>query len=222
MRQPTFSAATRPRKFGFQGARRFGFQTKTTPFASRAFSPDCEPQRAFRGQPPQAALRPRSRLRATLGQDAPHGRGVTGRMLFWVPDQNNALRFSGFQPEARLRATLGQDAPHGRGVSDPSPCAPPRQAGKPGPIGHRVVGFCGTAWGERTGPVWTKNRLRRALTCVSLPPSQRRAPFREIHKGGTPLCALLVPFRASEKGPAARGRTPRIPVPPAAHILSIK
>ncbi|EOS55152.1 hypothetical protein C814_03307, partial [Anaerotruncus sp. G3(2012)] len=28
-------------------------------------------------------------------------------MLFWNPDQNNALRFSGFQPEARLRATLG-------------------------------------------------------------------------------------------------------------------
>ena len=139
-------------------------------------------------------------------------------MLFWVPDQNNALRFSGFQPEARLRATLGQDAPHGLGVSDPSPCAPPRQAlcvdlfehsvegsrqrkfgfptklpgrkrptsgdfsdlrsearlrprrplslpyglggsapspyapprqaGRPGPIGHSVVGFCGTAWGE--------------------------------------------------------------------------
>ncbi len=61
-------------------------------------------------------------------------------MLFWVPDQNNALRFSGFQPEARLRATLGQDAPHGLGVSDPSPCAPPRQAGRPGPIGHSVVG----------------------------------------------------------------------------------
>ena len=72
-------------------------------------------------------------------------RSGTGRMLFWVPDQNNALRFSGFQPEARLRATLGQDAPHGLGVSDPSPCAPPRQAGKPGPIGHRVVGFCGAA-----------------------------------------------------------------------------
>ena len=206
-------------------------------------------------------------------------------MLFWNPDQNNAHRFSGFQPEARLRATLGQDAPHGRGVSDPSPCAPPRQAGKPGPIGHRVVGFCGTARVEWAWSVWTKNRSGRAVTCVSLPPSQRRAPFRGIHKGvppyvcflpcflhkqktsrppgrdrassaacGTllkkgkvlhrctsptivwgrkrvqispeherlsggagffkgrrPLNALLVPFRASEKGPAARGRTPRIP-----------
>ena len=67
-----------------------------------------------------------------------------GRMLFWVPDQNNALRFSGFQPEARLRATLGQDAPHGRGVSDPSPCAPPRQALCASPVGHCVVGFCGS------------------------------------------------------------------------------
>ena len=130
-----------------KGARCFGFQTKTTPFASRACGPDCEPQRAFRGQPPQAALRPRSRS-ARCPLSLPHGRGVTGRMLFWVPDQNNALRFSGFQPEARLRATLGQDAPHGLGVSDPSPCAPPRQAGRPGPIGHSVVGFCGAAWGE--------------------------------------------------------------------------
>ena len=69
-------------------------------------------------------------------------------MLFWVPDQNNALRFSGFQPEARLRATLGQDAPHGLGVSDPSPCAPPRQALCASPVGHCVVGFCGAAWGE--------------------------------------------------------------------------
>ena len=144
---------------------------------------------------------------------------VPGRMLFWVPDQNNALRFSGFQPEARLRATLGQDAPHGRGVSDPSPCAPPRRAGWLGPIGHCVMGFCGTARVERAGPVWAKNRSGRAVTCVSFPPSQRRAPFRGFHKGASPLCALLVPFRASEKGPAARGRIPRIPVPLAAHLL---
>ncbi len=261
MRQPTFSAATRPRKFGFQGAGRFGFQTKTTPFASRAFSPDCEPQRAFRGQPPQAALRPRSRsarrpcgllygrgvkgsIRLAPDQTdrrsrlprvfsglrpearhtprrpcgLPHGLGATGRMLFWVPDQNNALRFSGFQPEARLRATLGQDAPHGRGVSDPSPCAPPRQAGRPGPIGHRVVGFCGTAWGERTGPVWTKNRLRRALTCVSLPPSQRRAPFRGFHKGDTPLCVLFTLLFAQAKNKPSARTGPGIPVPLAAHL----
>ena len=201
-------------------------------------------------------------------------------MLFWVPDQNNALRFSGFQPEARLRATLGQDAPYGRGGSAPSPYAPPRQAGRPSPVGHcvegfcgsirlapaqtdrrsrlprvfsglrpearhtprrpcglphgrgvsdpspcapprqalctdpfehSVEGFCGAARVEWAGPVWAKNRSRRAVTCVSLPPSQRRAPFRGFHKGDTPLCALLVPFRASEKGPAARGRTPRIP-----------
>ena len=95
-----------------------------------------------------SGFQPEARLRATLGQDAPHGLGVTGRMLFWVPDQNNALRFSGFQPEARLRATLGQDAPHGLGVSDPSPCAPPRQALCASPVGHCVVGFCGAAWGE--------------------------------------------------------------------------
>jgi len=105
-------------------------------------------------------------------------------MLFWVPDQNNALRFSGFQPEARLRATLGQDAPHGRGVSDPSPCAPPRQALCAGLFEHSVEGFCGAARVERAGPAWAKNRSGRALTCVSFPPNQRRAPFRGIHKGG--------------------------------------
>ncbi|EOS55146.1 hypothetical protein C814_03308, partial [Anaerotruncus sp. G3(2012)] len=38
--------------------------------------------------------------------------------------------------------------------------------------------------GRVRGPVWAKNRSGRALTCVSFPPSQRRAPFRGIHKGG--------------------------------------
>ena len=99
-------------------------------------------------------------------------------MLFWVPDQNNALRFSGFQPEARLRATLGQDAPYGRGGSAPSPYAPPRQALCTDPFEHSVERFCGAARVEWTGPVWAKNRSRRVVTCVSLPPSQRRAPFR--------------------------------------------
>ena len=89
---------------------------------------------------------------------------IPGCGAFWVPDQNNALRFSGFQPEARLRATLGQDAPHGLGVSDPSPCAPPRQALCASLFGHCVVGFCGTARGEWAGPVWTKNRSGRTLT----------------------------------------------------------
>ena len=38
--------------------------------------------------------------------------------------------------------------------------------------------------GRVRGPVWAKNRSGRALTCASFPPSQRRAPFRGIHKGG--------------------------------------
>ena len=99
--------------------------------------------------------------------------------------------------------------PHGLGVSDPPPCAPPRQAGKLGPFEHCVVGFCGAARVEWAGPAWTKNSSGRAVTCVSFPPSQRRAPCRGYIRG-SPLCALLVPFRASEKEPAARGRTPRI------------
>ena len=67
---------------------------------------------------------------------------------------------------------------------NPSAGRIPRQAGRPGPIGHCVVGFCGTARVEWAGPVWAKNRSGRALTCASFPPSQRRAPFRGIHKGG--------------------------------------
>ena len=162
----------------------------------------------------------------------------------------------------------------------PSPASRVRQSDR---------ALCRGVWwrglGRVRGPVWAKNRSGRAVTCVSLPPSQRRAPFRGIHKGvppyvcflpcflhkqktsrppgrdrassaacGTllkkgkvqhrctspaivwghprvqispeherlsggagffkgrrPLNALLVPFRASEKGPAARGRIPRIP-----------
>ncbi len=88
----------------------------------------------------------------------------------------------------------------------PSPASLVRQSGR-----ALCSGVLRRGLGRVRGPVWTKNRSGRALTCVSLPPSQRRAPFRGIHKGDTPLCALLVPFRASEKGPAARGRIPRIP-----------
>ena len=64
--------------------------------------------------------------------------------------------------------------------------------------------------GRVGGAYLNKNRLGRALTCASFPPCWRRAAFWGIRKGDTPLRALLVPFRASEKVPAARGRTPRI------------
>ena len=65
--------------------------------------------------------------------------------------------FSDLRSEARLRPRRPLSLPHGLGVSDPSPCAPPRQAGKPGPIGHRVVGFCGSI---RLAPDQTDRRLR--------------------------------------------------------------
>ena len=50
------------------------------------------------------------------------------------------------------------------------------------------------------------------------PEHERLSGGAGFFKGRRPLNALLVPFRASEKGPAARGRTPRIPVPLAAHF----
>jgi len=177
--------------------------------SSRICGPDCEPQRAFRGQPPQAALRPRSRHPPRRPLGLPCGRGVKGSIRL-APDQTDRrLRlprvFSGLWPEARHPPRRPCGLPHGLGVSDPSPCAPPRQAGRPGPIGHSVVGFCGTARGEWAGPVWTKNRSRRAVTCVSLPPSQRRAPFRGFHKGDTPLCVLFTLLFAQAKNkPSAR------------------
>ena len=59
--------------------------------------------------------------------------------------------------------------------------------------------------GRVRGPVWTKNRLGRALTCVSFPPSQRRASFRGFHKGDTPLCVLFTLLFAQAKNkPSAR------------------
>ena len=101
--------------------------------------------------------------------------------------------------------------PCGRGGSDPSPCAPPREADRPGPIGHCVVGFCGTARVEWAGPVWAKNRSRRAVTCVSLPPSQRRASFRGFHKGDTPLCVLFTLLFAQAKNKPSARTGPGIP-----------
>ena len=50
------------------------------------------------------------------------------------------------------------------------------------------------------------------------PEHERLSGGAGFFKGRRPLNALLVPFRASEKGPAARGRIPRIPVPLAAHL----
>ena len=41
---------------------------------------------------------------------------------------------------------------------NPSAGRIPRQAGWLGPIGHCVMGFCGTARVEWAGPVWAKNR----------------------------------------------------------------
>ena len=107
--------------------------------------------------------------------------------------------------EARHTPRRPCGLPHGLGVGDPSPCAPPRQAGRLGPIGHCVMGFCGTARVEWAGPVWAKNRSRRAVTCVSFPPSQRRASFRGFHKGDTPLCVLFTLLFAQAKNkPSAR------------------
>ena len=113
--------------------------------------------------------------------------------------------FSDLRSEARLRPRRPLSLPYGLGGSAPSPCAPPRQAGWLGPVGHCVMGFCGTARVERAWSIWAKNRSGRAVTCVSFPPSQRRAPFRGFHKGDTPLCVLFILLFAQAKNkPSAR------------------
>ncbi len=142
--------------------------------SSRICGPDCEPQRAFRGQPPQAALRPRSRHPPRRPLGLPCGRGVKGSIRL-APDQTDRrLRlprvFSGLWPEARHPPRRPCGLPHGLGVSDPSPCAPPRQAGRPGPIGHCVVGFCGSI---RLAPDQTDRR--RAPSSGLLGPAARSA-----------------------------------------------
>ena len=128
--------------------------------SSRAFSPDCEPQRAFRGQPPQAALRPRSRIRRDDPAGCLTGEGSKAASVWPQPKRIGAGRlprvFSA-GAEARHPPRRPCGLPHGRGVSDPSPCAPPRQAGRLGPIGHSVEGFCGSI---RLAPDQTDRRLR--------------------------------------------------------------
>ena len=60
--------------------------------------------------------------------------------------------------------------------------------------------------GRVRGPVWAKNRPGRALTCVSFPPSQRRAPFRGIHKGVPPYVCFLSCFLHKQKTSRPPGR----------------
>ena len=141
-------------------------------------------------------------------------------MLFWVPDQNNALRFSGFQPEARLRATLGQDAPYGRGGSAPSPYAPPRQAGKSYPIGHRREGVLIPARVEWAGPVWPKKQVGAGsdMSVVSTLLEVGRIPGEFIRGVEPPLmCAFYLAFCTSKKQ-AVRPDGTGHSVPRAAHL----
>ena len=142
-------------------------------------------------------------------RDPPRGGGLHGSIRL-APDQTDRRSrlprvFSGLRPEARHTPRRPCGLPHGLGVGDPSPCAPPRQAGWLGPVGHCVMGFCGTARVEWAWSIWAKNRSGRAVTCVSFPPSQRRAPFRGFHKGASPLCVLFTLLFAQAKNkPSAR------------------
>ena len=144
-----------------KGARRFGFQTKTTPFASRACG-----QRKF-GFPTKLP----GRKRPSSGD------------------------FSDLRSEARS-ARCPLSLPHGRGVSDPSPCAPPRQAGWLGPVGHSVVGFCGSI---RLAPDQTDRRLRLPQRCAAFWVPDQNAPTR----------GFLAQARSAANAATAARRTPQ-------------
>ena len=98
-------------------------------------------------------------------------------------------------------------------------CTSKKQAVRPDGTGHPGAA-CGTLLKKGkvlhhcTSPtiVWGHPRVQIS------PEHERLSGGAGFFKGRRPLNALLVPFRASEKGPAARGRIPRIPVPLAAHL----
>ncbi len=206
--------------------RKFGFPTKL-PGRKRPTSGDFSDLRS------EARLRPRRPLSLPYGLGGsapspyapPRQAGKLGPFEHSVVGFCGSIRLAPDQTDRRSRLprvfSAGAEArhtprrpcglPHGLGGSAPSPYAPPRQAGRPSPVGHSVVGFCGTARGERAGPVWTKNRSGRALTCVSFPPSQRRAPFRGIHKGVSPLCVLFTLLFAQAKNKPSARTGPGIP-----------
>ena len=66
----------------------------------------------------------------------------------------------------------------------PLPVCPTPASWEARPDRAQSSGVLRRGLGRVRGPVWAKNRSGRAVTCVSFPPSQRRAPFRGIHKGG--------------------------------------
>jgi len=87
----------------------------------------------------------------------------------------------------------------------PLPVCPTPASWEARPDRAQSSGVLRRGLGRVRGPVWAKNRLGRALTCVSFPPSQRRAPFRGFHKGDTPLCVLFILLFAQAKNkPSAR------------------
>ena len=83
------------------------------------------------------------------------------------------------------RSALTRDARAGcasrGGVSDPSPCAPPRQAGWLGPIGHCVVGFCGSI---RLVPAQTDRRRAPSSKVRGVLGSRPKRPHSRLSRAG--------------------------------------
>ena len=84
---------------------------------------------------------------------------------FWVPDHRIPCRL----PAAHISKRQGAAQLHKK---NPSAGRIPRQAGRPGPIGHCVVGFCGSI---RLVPAQTDRR--RAPSSGLLGPAARSAAY---------------------------------------------
>ena len=130
----------------------------------------------------------------------------------WVPDQTSGAQapfFGGLLGptvrSAAKAATPPQFALRARGQC-PLPVCPSPASWQARPDRAQCSGVLRHSLGRVRGPVWAKNRSGRAVTCVSFPPSQRRAPFWGIHKGEPPYVCFLSCFLHKQKTSRPPGR----------------
>ena len=119
----------------------------------------------------------------TSGAQAPCFGGLLG-LADWTASRSERFEAN------RRRRLLGRDrasaamtlrAASRGGVSDPSPCAPPRQAGWLGPVGHSVVGFCGSI---RLAPDQTDRRRAPSSKVRGVLGSRPKRPHSRLSRAG--------------------------------------
>jgi len=125
------------RRFGFQGNgsldSRPNFRGASTLLrgTSRTCGLDCEPQRAFRGQPPQAALRPRSRIRRDDPAGCLTGEGSLGACCFGFQTKTTPFASRAFSPKRAYARRSGRMRLTGEGAVPPPRMPLPGKLGSP-------------------------------------------------------------------------------------------